>query len=160
MRGVFRHLVTAMARAGQVLVNLGLVHRDGEWLPYWQGWLDWMRAQGWRRFGLYVWDQGPGLRILGQEGGVIHAREMEDAARGAHRQGVQPVQQAEIALLPGLHVRVVVRRVEEAAAPGQAYQAAPKAQAGAAIWWACRTSGPIRRSVATSPWITSPPVFR
>src|SRR5947209_10108382 len=21
----------------------------------------WMRAQGWRRFGWYVWDQGPGL---------------------------------------------------------------------------------------------------
>jgi DNA modification methylase len=61
MRGVFRHLATAMAPAGQVLVNLGLVHRDGEWQPYWQGWLDWMRAQGWRRFGLYAWDQGPGL---------------------------------------------------------------------------------------------------
>jgi DNA modification methylase len=61
MRGVFRHLATAMAPAGQVLVNLGLIHRDGEWQPYWQGWIDWMRAQGWRRFGLYVWDQGPGL---------------------------------------------------------------------------------------------------
>lgn len=45
----------------QVLVNLGLIHRDNEWLPYWQGWLDWMRGQGWRRFGLYAWDQGPGL---------------------------------------------------------------------------------------------------
>lgn len=59
MRGVFGAL--PMAEDGQVLVNLGLVHRDGEWLPYWQGWLDGMRAQGWRRFGLYVWDQGPGL---------------------------------------------------------------------------------------------------
>jgi hypothetical protein len=29
--------------------------------PYWEGWVDWMRAQGWRRFGWYVWDQGPGL---------------------------------------------------------------------------------------------------
>ncbi|SIS91979.1 ParB N-terminal domain-containing protein [Phaeovulum vinaykumarii] len=45
----------------QLLVNLGLVHRDGEWIPYWDGWVDWMRAQGWRRFGWYVWDQGPGL---------------------------------------------------------------------------------------------------
>jgi DNA modification methylase len=44
-----------------VLVNLGLIHRGGEWLPYWSGWLDWMRGQGWRRFGLYAWDQGPGL---------------------------------------------------------------------------------------------------
>ena len=29
--------------------------------PYWSAWLDWMRARGWRRFGLYTWDQGPGL---------------------------------------------------------------------------------------------------
>ena len=59
MRGVFAAL--PMAEDGQVLVNLGLVHRDGEWQSYWQGWLDWMRGQAWRRFGLYVWDQGPGL---------------------------------------------------------------------------------------------------
>jgi hypothetical protein len=43
------------------LVNLGLIHREGEWQPYWQGWLGWLRAQGWWRFGLYAWDQGPGL---------------------------------------------------------------------------------------------------
>lgn len=59
MRGVFAAL--PMRDDGQVLVNLGLVHRDNEWQPYWNGWLDWMRTQGWRRFGLYVWDQGPGL---------------------------------------------------------------------------------------------------
>jgi DNA modification methylase len=45
----------------RVLVNFGLIHRDNEWQPYWRDWLDWMRRQGWRRFGLYVWDQGPGL---------------------------------------------------------------------------------------------------
>jgi DNA modification methylase len=50
-----------MADAGQVLVNLGLVHREGEWVPYWDGWIEWMREQGWRRFGWYVWDQGPGM---------------------------------------------------------------------------------------------------
>lgn len=61
MRGVFAHLSSAMADDGQVLVNLGLIHRENEWQPYWQGWLDWMRTRGWRRFGLYVWDQGPGL---------------------------------------------------------------------------------------------------
>lgn len=61
MRGVFCHLDEAMAEDGQVLVNLGLVHRDNEWQPYWEAWLDWMRAQGWRRFGLYVWDQGAGM---------------------------------------------------------------------------------------------------
>lgn len=59
MRGVFAAL--PMRDDGQVLVNLGLVHRDNEWQPYWSGWLDWMRTQTWRRFGLYVWDQGPGL---------------------------------------------------------------------------------------------------
>ena len=59
MQGVFGAL--PMAPDGQVLVNLGLVHRDNEWQPYWQGWLEWMRSQNWRRFGWYVWDQGPGL---------------------------------------------------------------------------------------------------
>jgi DNA modification methylase len=61
MQGVFTHLDGALRRDAQVLVNLGLIHREGEWQPYWQGWLDWMRVQGWRRFGLYAWDQGPGL---------------------------------------------------------------------------------------------------
>lgn len=59
MRGVFAQL--PMAANGQVLVNLGLIHRDNEVIPYWDSWLDWMRTQGWRRFAWYVWDQGPGL---------------------------------------------------------------------------------------------------
>ena len=59
MKGVFQHL--PMAGDGQVLVNLGIVHKDGEWWPYWDGWIEWMRQQGWKRFGWYVWDQGFGL---------------------------------------------------------------------------------------------------
>jgi DNA modification methylase len=59
MQGVFS--AAPVADAAQLLVNLGLVHRDGEWMPYWERWVEWMRAQGWRRFGWYVWDQGPGL---------------------------------------------------------------------------------------------------
>lgn len=59
MLGVFANL--PVHDSTQVLVNLGLIHRDGEWLPYWDGWIAWMREQGWRRFGWYVWDQGPGL---------------------------------------------------------------------------------------------------
>ncbi len=59
MQGVFACL--PMADDGQVLVNLGLIHREGEWLPYWEEWIGWMREQGWRRFGWYVWDQGAGL---------------------------------------------------------------------------------------------------
>jgi len=59
MQGVFTAApVTAEA---QLLVNLGLVHRDSEWQPYWEGWVEWMRNSCWRRFGWYVWDQGPGL---------------------------------------------------------------------------------------------------
>ncbi|GER08799.1 hypothetical protein GCM10007972_24630 [Iodidimonas muriae] len=61
MRGAFGALDAVMAEDGQVLVNLGLVHRDNEWQPYWEGWIEWMRGRGWRRFGFYVWDQGPGL---------------------------------------------------------------------------------------------------
>ena len=59
MRGVFAHL--PMAADGQALVNLGLIHRDNEVIPYWDAWLGWMRQQGWRRFAWYVWDQGPGM---------------------------------------------------------------------------------------------------
>lgn len=61
MQGVFSATAAAIAPAGQVLVNLGLIHREGEWQPYWQSWVEWMRGQGWRRFGWYVWDQVPGL---------------------------------------------------------------------------------------------------
>ncbi|MBL8236463.1 MAG: ParB N-terminal domain-containing protein [Bryobacterales bacterium] len=59
MRGVFANL--PMADDGQVLVNLGLIHRESEVVPYWDTWIEWMRSQGWRRFGWYVWDQGPGM---------------------------------------------------------------------------------------------------
>ena len=61
MQGVFQHAGDVLTDDAQVLVNLGLTHRDNEWHPYWQGWVEWMRTTGWRRFGLYVWDQGPGL---------------------------------------------------------------------------------------------------
>lgn len=59
MKGVCAAL--PMADGGQVLVNLGLVHRDGEFQQYWSGWLEWMRSISWRAYGWYVWDQGCGL---------------------------------------------------------------------------------------------------
>ena len=59
MQGVFT--AAPATTDAQLLVNLGLVHRDSEWQPYWEGWVEWMRTSGWRRFGWYVWDQGPGL---------------------------------------------------------------------------------------------------
>lgn len=55
MNGVFGNLI--MTEDAQVLVNLGLCHSDGEWFPYWNQWVEWMRTQGWRRFGWYVWDK-------------------------------------------------------------------------------------------------------
>jgi hypothetical protein len=36
-------------------------HRRFAPVEYWEGWAAWMRASAWRRFGWYVWDQGPGL---------------------------------------------------------------------------------------------------
>jgi DNA modification methylase len=59
MQGVFS--VLPVSDAAQVLVNLGLIHRDGEWIPYWDKWIEYMSQLGWRRFGWYVWDQGPGM---------------------------------------------------------------------------------------------------
>jgi DNA modification methylase len=47
--------------ATQVLVNLGLIHRDGEVVPYWQDLISDMRDAGWRHFGWYVWDQIAGM---------------------------------------------------------------------------------------------------
>jgi DNA modification methylase len=46
---------------GQVLVNLGLIHRDNEVQLYWENWIEWMQSEGWRRFGWYVWDSGSGM---------------------------------------------------------------------------------------------------
>ena len=58
MQGVFAVAMTVMAASAQILVNLGLVHRDGTVVRYWDDWLSWMPRQGWRFFGWYVWDQG------------------------------------------------------------------------------------------------------
>lgn len=59
MQGVFGNL--PMADSGQVFVNLGIIHKDGEFQSYWEDWIQWMRQQGWRRFSMYIWDQGPGM---------------------------------------------------------------------------------------------------
>ena len=59
MLGVFANL--HMKPEGQVLVNLGLIHRNNEVQLYWENWIQWMQSQGWRRFGWYVWDSGSGM---------------------------------------------------------------------------------------------------
>ena len=53
--------ILPMRDEGQVIVNLGNVHRNGEVQTYWFDWQHWMRTQGWRFFGWYVWDKGAGL---------------------------------------------------------------------------------------------------
>jgi DNA modification methylase len=61
-RGLMAGICDApMTERGQILVNLGLVHRDGEVITYWNPFLDDMRAAGWRHFGWYVWDQMSGM---------------------------------------------------------------------------------------------------
>jgi DNA modification methylase len=59
MRAAFAHL--PMKDDGQILVNLGLVHENKEWQPYWRDWIEAMRSAGWLRFGLYIWSQGDGM---------------------------------------------------------------------------------------------------
>ena len=59
MDGVYAAL--PVKEGAQVLVNLGLIHSDKEWQPYWDKWVQFMRDAGWLRFGLYVWDQGAGM---------------------------------------------------------------------------------------------------
>ena len=86
MRGVFANL--PMTHEGQILVNLGLIHRDGEWIPYWDSWIEWMREQGWQRFGWYVWDKKhpmpmrDGGRLLPQHEWIFHFnRQAQDCAK-------------------------------------------------------------------------------
>lgn len=59
MRDVFS--ILPVSSDAQVFVNLGMIHRECEWSPYWNQWIDFMRSCGWLRFGLYVWDQGAGM---------------------------------------------------------------------------------------------------
>lgn len=46
-----------ISEGGQVLVNLGLVHSNGEVIEYWRPLVDSMRSVGFRFFGWYVWDK-------------------------------------------------------------------------------------------------------
>jgi DNA modification methylase len=50
-------LKTPAHETTQILCNLGLIHRDGAVVPYWDDLFSDMTADGWRLFGWYVWDQ-------------------------------------------------------------------------------------------------------
>lgn len=56
----------------QILVNLGLVHRDGELVEYWDDWKAAMRTAGWKLTGWYVWDKGAAM--FGETQGRLRVR--------------------------------------------------------------------------------------
>lgn len=88
MQGVFG--ILPVKHAAQVLVNLGMIHKGGEVWRYWDGWLSFMRAAGWRLFGWYVWDQGSGFP--GAYGGrcapahelIFHLRQRRRCLQSGH----------------------------------------------------------------------------
>ena len=45
----------------QVFVNLGVIHKDGYVIRYWDRLIEAMESSSWRLFGWYVWDQLNGL---------------------------------------------------------------------------------------------------
>jgi len=45
----------------QMLINLGLIHREGRVVRYWDDMIEDMENNGWRLFGWYIWDKGDGL---------------------------------------------------------------------------------------------------
>lgn len=59
MNGVYS--ILPVKDGAQVLVNLGLIHSEKEWQPYWDQWIQHMRDCGWLRFAMYIWDQGAGM---------------------------------------------------------------------------------------------------
>jgi DNA modification methylase len=48
---------TPAKEGAQILINLGLIHKDGEVIEYWASMIAAMRADAWRFFGWYVWDK-------------------------------------------------------------------------------------------------------
>lgn len=45
----------------QMLINLGVIHRKNEWVPYWWGWLQSMRQKRWKIVSQYVWNKINGI---------------------------------------------------------------------------------------------------
>jgi len=51
----------AFSICDDVLVNLGLLHKDGSVFRYWDEWLNYCEQNGNKLFGWYVWDQLSGM---------------------------------------------------------------------------------------------------
>jgi DNA modification methylase len=61
MLGVFDVIFNHLADGANLIVNLGLVHRNRKVDQYWVNWIEWMESKEWALFGWYVWDKGNGL---------------------------------------------------------------------------------------------------
>lgn len=59
--GFANQLAGCVRENAQIIINLGLIHENAEWVPYWTDAFQYMSDIGWRRFGWYVWDQTMGL---------------------------------------------------------------------------------------------------
>lgn len=51
----------AFSLCDDVLINLGLLHKEGRVFRYWDEWLNYCESNGNDLFGWYVWDQGSGM---------------------------------------------------------------------------------------------------
>ena len=61
MDGVRDAVFPLLSADASMLINLGLVHRDGRVIRYWDDWITRTENAGWPLYGWYVWDQGWGL---------------------------------------------------------------------------------------------------
>ena len=75
MQGVFSVASRFANPDAQILVNLGLIHRNGEVVQYYGPFIQWMRVGlDLRFFAHYVWDQGSGMPGANQ-GRLMQAHE-------------------------------------------------------------------------------------
>lgn len=61
MCGVFDALITVVGNPCDVLINLGMSHKDGRVNRYYDKWLDHCEQLGYPLYGWYVWDKGSGF---------------------------------------------------------------------------------------------------
>lgn len=70
--------VSSVSADIQMLINLGVVHKDNEWVPYWLPWMTAMKKVGWRIHAQYPWDKTTpspghfGARLLPSHEFVFH----------------------------------------------------------------------------------------
>lgn len=86
MVGVWDNIAAIVDAEVDILVNLGLVHRDRRVQFYWQDWIEHADKGGWPLFGWYVWDKGRGKpgewngRLAPAHEFVFHFRRGGDSA--------------------------------------------------------------------------------